>query len=508
MMAEEALVISEFTKSFNGVTVLHPLSFQVAPGEVHALVGQNGSGKSTLVKCLSGVYSPDSGHAAVFGRRLQFPVHAPAEHGIAVIHQDIGLAENMTVLENLGINAKYGTRLLAPVSARREKETYREIFDRLDIDLPFDEPISSLSPAAHALIGVARAMRVMSEHDRMLFILDEPTAHLSRVEAERVTTFMRRVAQLGSSVIFISHRLNEVLQYCDTATVIRDGRIVSSGSTEHMTKTELVSSMLGRRMVDFYPPRATPRDDALVELDVEDLRGVILQDFSMQVRAGEIVGVTGLAGMGQEEVPRLLSGVVVPAAGAVRISGEELPLGKPRTAIARGMGVVPSNRQRDGLWMDATAAENVTLPVLGTWRRRFGRFDWKKERRTAREVLQSAGLRPYEPHRQMRAFSGGNQQKVVFGKWLQLSPKIFLLDEPTQGVDAGAGRELLERTAELAEQGTAVVVFSGDYEQLAAICNRVIVLNDGRQVVELSGDDLTERALLEACGEHQAAPSV
>lgn len=498
----DALVLDGITKSFNGVRVLSPMSLRVAPGEVHALIGQNGSGKSTLVKCLTGVHSPDSGEATVFGRKLNFPVHSPAEHGIAVIHQDIGLVEEMTVLENLGINAKYGTRLLSPVSLRKEKEIYRGLFERLEIDLPFDAPISTLSPAEHSLIGVIRAMRVMAGHAHQLFILDEPTAHLSRIEARRITTFMRKVAALGSSVIFISHRLNEVLAYCDAVTVIRDGQVVDSGSTKNLTKAQLVSNMLGRRMVDFYPaPPVVPIDSPVV-LEVDGLQGFTARGISMKVRAGEVVGVTGLAGMGQEELPGLLAGAHTPRAGSIKVLGNELPRGNPRAAIAHGVGLVPSNRQRDGLWMDATAAENVTLPLLEKWKRKFGKFDWKSERKAAYKSLEESGLRPYDPNRVMRMFSGGNQQKVVFSKWLQLAPKVFLLDEPTQGVDAGAGRELLERAVELAEKGTAVVVFSGDHEQLAAICNRVIVLNDGNQVAELVGEDLSEQALLEACEEH------
>ena len=502
MTAPHALEVSGLSKSFNGVTVLHPLDLTIAPGEVHALIGQNGSGKSTLVKSLTGVHAPDTGTASIFGKPLDFPVRSPADHGLAVIHQDIGLVEEMTVLENLGINARYGSRLLSPVRVRSEKRIYRELFERLEIDLPFDVRVAELSPAEHSLIGVVRAMRVMSGHEKQLFILDEPTAHLSRVEATRITTFMQKVAALGSSVIFISHRLNEVLESCDAVTTIRDGRIVSSESTAGMSKSDLVSGMLGRRMVDFYPqPPLVPRS-APVALELDGLSGATVQDLSLQVRAGEVVGVTGLAGMGQEELPQILGGALPASSGTVRIAGAPLALGDPKAAITAGIGLIPSNRQRDGLWMEATAAENVTLPALRRWRRGPGRTDWKRERRSAIEILEGSGLRPLAPDHQMRMFSGGNQQKVVFSKWLQLEPTVFLLDEPTQGVDAGAGKELLERTARLAEQGTAVLVFSGDHEQLAAICNRVIVLTDGRQVAELSGDELTERALLEACELH------
>ncbi|HUH53042.1 MAG TPA: sugar ABC transporter ATP-binding protein [Microbacteriaceae bacterium] len=499
---DDALVVTNLTKSFNRVTVLHPLDFRVAPGEVHALVGQNGSGKSTLVKCLTGVHAPDTGEFTVFGKKVNFPVQSPTDHGIAVIHQDIGLVEDLTVLENLGINAKYGTRLASPISNRREKEIYRELLARLEIDLPFDQPVSTLSPAEHSLIGVLRAMRVMEGHQKQIFILDEPTAHLSRTEAQRITKFMRKVAELGSSVIFISHRLNEVLDYCDAVTVIRDGKIVASGSTANMTKSDLVNDMLGRRMVDFYPePPVVPEDSPTV-LEVDGIQGNTVQNVSLKVRANEIVGITGLAGMGQEELPYLISGASSPKAGTVTVNGKKIPLGNSKTAITNGIGLVPSNRQRDGLWMDATAAENVTLPALSKWKRKFRFYDWKSEKRAANEVLEDSGLRPLAPNRLMRMFSGGNQQKVVFSKWLQLSPKVFLLDEPTQGVDAGAGRELLERTARLADDGAAVIVFSGDHEQLAAICNRVIILNDGYQVGELVGDELSQHALLVACEDH------
>lgn len=496
-----ALVISGLTKSYNGVRVLHPLDLSIQPGEVHALIGQNGSGKSTLVKCLTGVHAPDTGDVTVFGTPLAMPVHSPAAHGIAVIHQDIGLVEEMTVLENLGINAGYGSRILAPISVAREKRIYKALFDRLEIDLPFDAMVSSLSPAEHSLIGIVRAMRVMAEHDRQIFILDEPTAHLSRTEAARITTFMRKVAALGSSVIFISHRLNEVLEYCDQVTVIRDGTKVSTGPTAELTKSDLVSSMLGRRMTDFYPdPPAISADNEPV-LTVRELNGEIITDFSCDILPGEIVGVTGLAGAGQEELPRLLGGAACPVSGGATLEGSRLALGEPAKLIKQGVGLIPSNRQRDGLWMEASAAENVTLPRLSAWRRGVRGFDWGTERSTAISVLERSGLRPMDPHRQMRMFSGGNQQKVVFGKWLQLSPRVFLLDEPTQGVDAGAGRELLEQVAELASNGTAVMVFSGDYEQLAAICHRVIVLSEGRQVAELARTQLSEQALLEACEE-------
>lgn len=500
MSTTAALEVEGLAKSFDGVPALHPLDLTIPAGTVHGLVGQNGCGKSTLVKCLTGYHRPDSGRVRVFGREVGLPVVEPARHGIAVIHQDVGLVNQMTVLENLGVNARYGARLLGPVNVRREKEIYRRLFERLDVELPFDARVADLSPAEHALVGVVRAMRLMSEGDlaHHLFILDEPTAYLSRTEAQRLTAFMRRVAAQGSSVIFISHRLNEVLENCDSVTVLRDGRAVLNAGTSGLTRSELVHHMLGRRLTEFYPDPPALRPDASVGLRVDQLTGDVVRDFSIEVRAGEIVGFTGLAGMGQEELPQLLSGAKQPARGVISVGGRHVPPGDIPAAIAAGIALIPGNRHRDGCWLDATAAENVTLPALDQFRKRGRIVDWRAERAAARELLRGAGVRPFAPHLPLRLFSGGNQQKVVFGKWLNLEPKVLLLDEPTQGVDAGAARDLLDRVAQLAAEGTAVLIFSGDYEQIAVVCHRAQVLHHGEVIAELSGDDLTEHGLVEA----------
>lgn len=502
----DALVVKGLSKSFAGVTALAPLDLTIPAGQVHALVGQNGCGKSTFVKSLTGYHKPDSGEVSVFGRELHLPVHSAGEHGIAVIHQDVGLVSTMTVLENLGANAKYGARLLGPVRVSSEREIYARLFDRLGVTVPLDALVGDLSPAEHALVGIVRAMRLMSSDvEQHLFILDEPTAYLNRAEAVRVTSFMRRVAELGSSVIFISHRLGEVLEYCDAVTVLRDGEKVLSTTTEGLSRGNLVAHMLGRRLHEFYPTPPVVPEQAKPRLVASGISGDIVTDLSLEVRSGEIVGVTGLAGMGQEELPHLLSGGKASSAGSVTVVGAGEVTGSVKAAIRAGLAMIPGNRHRDGCWLDATAAENITLPSLDRFRGRDRRVSWRRERATAVELLERAGVRPMAPDHQMRQFSGGNQQKIVFGKWLFQEPDVLLLDEPTQGVDAGAGRELLDRVAELAAKGTAVVVFSGDHEQIAAICHRVLVLDHGRVIAELSGEGLDEARLLEACEEGATA---
>lgn len=490
-----ALRVTGLTKSYGAAQALRGLDLEVASGEVHALLGQNGCGKSTLVKSLTGVVTPDSGEASVDGVALTFPVAAPHSHGIAVIHQDVGLADELTGLENLGANAGYGTRLLGVVNARREASVYRDLMDSIGLDVPLDVPVALLSPADRAMLGVLRAMRVIERTgSRGLFILDEPTASLGRTEAARVLALMRRVAERGAGVVFISHRLNEVLDVCDRVTVMRDGQAVHTGPVGDIDRAEIVRHMLGRKMEDFFPaPPATFSDS--VRLRASGVAGEVVAKTDLAVRAGEIVGLTGLAGMGQEELVDLLAGAKQRASGSIRIDDVEAAVESPRDAVAAGIGFVPGNRLRDGGWLDATARENLTLPVLRSFRRR-GALRVRAEREYAHEQLAMSGLRPLDPERPMRGFSGGNQQKVVFAKWLQLEPKVLLLDEPTQGVDAGAAKDLLDRVVAVAAAGTAVLMNSGDHEQLVEVCHRVLVFSHGSIVAELSGPALTEEALL------------
>ena len=495
---QSALKLRGLVKYFGAVKALDGVDISVRAGEVHALLGQNGSGKSTLVKVLTGVHTPDAGEASIYGATLAMPVRSPHDHGIAVIHQDIGLIDSMTTLENLGANASYGTRLLGVVSTRKEVATYRDIMDSIDFEIPLDALVSELSPAERAMLGIIRAMRLMRGRTaQQLFILDEPTAALSRIEADRVLGLMRRVADAGSAVVFISHRLNEVMDSCDRLTIMRDGKNVFSAPVATVDRSQIVQHMLGRRMEEFFP--APPDEvDRAARLVTSGLCGDVVSELNLTVRGGEILGVTGLSGMGQEELPALLAGSKPIRSGTVQVDGVVLRLRGPKDAMAAGIGLVPGNRLRDGCWAGASARENVTRPIL----RRFlgpAGLSRRKEAAAARASLQNVGLRPLDPERPVAQFSGGNQQKVVFATWLQLLPGILLLDEPTQGVDAGAAKDLLDQVVASAETGTAVVIFSGDHEQLVEVCHRVVVLVEGRVVADIPRERLSEGTLLTAC---------
>ena len=503
------LVLTSVSKRFGGLQALDSVDFTAAPGEVHALLGQNGSGKSTLVKIITGVHAPEPGASMeLWGRRVALPLAAPHEHGIAVIHQDLGLAEQMSVVENIGVTSSFGTRLLAPLSMRRERAVCLRLLADLGLHVSPDTLIVNLSPAERATVAIARATRILQEHtEQFVFVLDEPTTYLSAEEAARVVRLMRSVADRGSAVVFISHRLQEVLNVADRITVFRDGRVADTFRADEGDHDRVLRAMLGRRLAQSYPEPAEPQGaqpDAV--LVVSGLRGRVLDNLSFAARPGEIIGFAGLVSMGHDEVPYLVAQAQVPRAGRVVFRDVDLSRRSPGEVIDLGISLVPGNRQRDGAWPEATVRENLAL--LGN--RRMGalsRLRLGAERRRAAASMERFGVVPPEPDRRVDQFSGGNQQKVVLAKWMAHDPPVLVLDEPTQGIDAGAKFDVLQMICRAAADGSVVLIASGDYEQLAHVCHRVLVFRFGRVVAELAGDRISEASIAAAAqaGELPAA---
>jgi ribose transport system ATP-binding protein len=479
--------VTNLRKSFDGGPVLHDVSLELRAGETRALLGENGSGKSTLVKILSGVYELDSGELLMEGRALDPPT---IRQHVTVIHQDLGLAPEMSVFDNIAVGVGFGGAPFSHIRFRSVRQRIRSVLTGIGSDLDLDARVDTLTAPDRTVVAVARAILRLGETgiENALFILDEPTAVATGEQAATLMNLMREMALAGAAVLFITHRIAEAM-VADRVTVLRDGEIVLDARSAGLDEIAVIDAMLGRRLETYYPDKLPPTPGAGTLLSARGLRGQVLDGIDLDLHAGDIVGVTGIGGMGQDELPQLLCAAAPRRAGTVVVDGKQVATYDE--ALAAGVAYVPSNRRRDGGWISGTAKENISLPVLQTLAKR-GWINAQRERDLAAKVMARTQVRPLEPEKLFGSFSGGNQQKIVVGKWLQRAPRVLLLHEPTQGVDVGARRDLLQLVSETAQSGSAVLVSSNDFDQLAEICQRVIVLYDGRVVDELVGDLVSE----------------
>jgi ribose transport system ATP-binding protein len=495
------LMAKAWSKRFGDRLVLDSVDLVVRPGEIRALVGQNGSGKSTWIKILAGYHSPEPGaELHINGNPISFPL-SPGQSthlGVAFVHQDLALNESATVLENLWAG-RYQQRGPAPIRWSRIRRAVRQTLRESGLDgISPDTMVSDLAPVDRSLLAIARATNDLTHVERGLLVLDEPTAYLPRDGVERLFAAIRGVARRGFGVIFVSHDLDEVGQISDRVTVLRDGQHVGTYDTGSMTAETLADAVLGFHLTELYPTEQGQPGDVVAR--ITELSGGSLKDLSFEVRAGEIIGFTGLLGSGHDELPSLLVGLRRPTGGHLEVAGHRRPARKimPHDAVRWGVAVVPANRARDGLVGSATATENVTLPTLRQHFRR-GVLRRRAEITHVAKLAEQMELRPPDARMEAAAFSGGNQQKLVLAKCLESHPSLLVLHEPTQGVDVGTRQLLLKRFSLAAEEGTAVVMCSTEYEDLAHLCDRVFVLNRGAVSVELQGSELTHDRILDAC---------
>ncbi len=497
------LVVQGLSKAFGGVRALHDVSFSVGAGEVHGLLGQNGSGKSTLIKILGGVYAPDPGGRVFLGGRelpLPMPPGQFSRYGIAIVHQALGLVPSISVTENLFVRGlvRGGRWWIDWGTARRRAGA---LFRAYGLSIDPDARVASLAPVERALLAILRAFHEIEENGRGepgLLVLDEPTPFLSRADVDRLFDLVRALASRGTSVIFVSHDVDEVLELTNRATVLRNGRVAASLETQQASKTDFISAILGRRLeASVSTPRAF---SGSADVAVNGLAGAGIETLDLDLHAGEIVGLTGLIGSGYDRVPYLLYGAEKADVGRLRIDDVELDLPEitPAKAIGLGMVLIPADRQTAGVVDSLPISENVALPMLGRaiprWLVTQGRI-----LRLAEHVVGRFDVRPQRPTLPVRSLSGGNQQKVVLGKWLQAEPRLILLDEPTQGVDVGARQQLYGVVRAAALRGASVICASSDHEQLAAICDRVLVFSRGRIAASLVGTDVTKEAIADCC---------
>ena len=494
-----ALRLEHLSKSFGSFRALDDISWQVEAGEIHALVGMNGSGKSTLVKALAGYHQPDAGsRLELWGREVPLPVRDTDQAGIGIIHQDLGLADDMTVVENVGLGSHYGTQGLRAIRWAREAREAADALSVFGLEVSPRTLIRDLGRGERTIVALARTLRRLKRHSsQSLLLLDEPTVAFDRGDVERLFRVMRQMADAGNAVVFISHRLSEVLEISDRISVIRDGQLAATVRPDETSTASMVELMLGRRLESFYPERP-PAMTAPPVLELRDISGRRLRDVTLDLHGGEILGITGLVGMGQDELPEILAGTRRPRAGAMRLRGRPVERWTPGSVRALGMAIVPAERHREGLWLEADAVDNITLPVLRRYFR-SGLLRHPAMRAAATQALGRYRVRPGDPDRLVRMFSGGNQQKIVMARALQDQPHVLILHQPTVGVDAAAKREILEIVCDAVRQGAGVLYVSTEYEELAHLCHRVLVFENGRIQYEISGQDVTEKEILARC---------
>ncbi|MDX2485670.1 MAG: sugar ABC transporter ATP-binding protein [Pseudodonghicola sp.] len=496
------LAIKGLTKTFGGVRALDSADLTLLPGEVHGLLGTNGSGKSTLIKVLSGFHAPDEGTLEIDGRpvALPMPLGRSEAHGLAFVHQNLGLLPEATVLENL-IAGDHERLNPWRINWRAEAERARKLFAEHHLKLSPQQVVADLSPVQRAQLAIVRAADRVQEHRSHgvpgILVLDEPTPFLPQEDVRELFAMIRRLTARGVSIVFVSHDIDEVLEVTDRSTVLRDGKVIGTYETAATNRADLVEAIVGRAVA--ADRRVLALSPAAPIAEVRGLSGEILKDVALSVQPGEILGLTGLIGAGHDEVPMLIAGARAASAGELSLNGRTYDLNQmaPADSIAAGIALIPADRQTAGIAPDLSLTENAVLPLL----RGSLAINHRRNRRTTADVMRKFSVKASSPDQPAAELSGGNQQKLVLGKWLQLEPRLVLLDEPTQGIDVGARQEIYDHLLALCAAGGAVICATSEFEQLEIIAHRVLVFDRGRIKAELKGADVTKAAIAKACYE-------
>jgi len=489
---DNLLEVRNMSKTFPGLMALNKVSLSVGVGEIVGLVGQNGSGKSTLVKVLAGVYDPDPGSEIVFGHSAD-----GEETALHFIHQDLGLVGGLSTIENLDLDHQLGGKVILPARVGREERRAHELIMSFGVSFDVRCPVAELSADERTIVAIARALDGWT-HPSNVLVLDEPTASMHGEEVQKLFGVVRQVAARGAGAVFISHRLDEVIDLADRVVILRDGKVMADIRRGEFTHDELVRLITGGIASASSSGTRETADNRKTVLLACGIRSATINALDIEVHAGEVLGISGVLGSGREQVASVLFGAAPGYVEELTVDGRSLPMPGPRSAMNAGVAYVPADRHRHGMVMTMTARENMTLPWMRPLRRFLGRLDQRAERNEVHRWMARVQVRPADPDRPVALFSGGNQQKIMLAKWLRNQPTVLLMDEPTQGVDVGARAEIFELITTAARRGAGIVIGSSDTKELALICDRVIVMNDGRAVTELSGPELSEATLVKA----------
>ncbi|WP_407313322.1 sugar ABC transporter ATP-binding protein [Desulfosporosinus sp. SB140] len=488
----DLLVMEGISKSFSGVTVLDNVQFSLRQGEVHALMGENGAGKSTLMKILAGIYSKDTGSVQIEGTESAATSPKIAQQlGVAIIHQELNMIPDLSIRENmfLGRELKWGhTGFVNQALMRSEAKDY---LNQLGMDLNPDGLVGELSVGQQQMVEIAKALSMKAK----ILVLDEPTAALTKREIEKLFQLIERLKAQGVGMIYISHRMEEIFQISDRITVLRDGRYIGTRETKVTTMDELVQMMVGREIKERFPKVETEIGEELLRVEGLSQEGK-LYDINLSVRAGEILGIAGLMGAGRTELTKALFGVEK-CQGKIFVNGKSVSLKNPREAIKAGLALITEDRKGEGLISDLSVRENLALPNLRSLSK-FGFISHRMEGDFVRESISKLKVKVHNSEQWVSSLSGGNQQKVVIGKWLATRPKVLILDEPTRGVDIGAKREIYDLMNQLVQTGAAIIMISSELPEVLGMSDRILVMHEGRITGEFSRENATQEAIMVA----------
>ncbi|KAA6447971.1 sugar ABC transporter ATP-binding protein [Bacillus atrophaeus] len=482
--------MNDIHKAFGKNQVLSGVSFNLKPGEVHALMGENGAGKSTLMNLLTGLHGLDKGSIRINGKETYFSNPKEAEqNGIAFIHQELNIWPEMTVLENLFIG-KEMTSKLGILNTKKMKALAKKQFEKLSVSLSLDQEAGKCSVGQQQMIEIAKALMTKAE----VIIMDEPTAALTEREITKLFEVIASLKKDGVSIVYISHRMEEIFTICDRITIMRDGKTVDTTNIPETSFDEVVKKMVGRELTDRYPQRRPELGDIVLEVRDASKKGSF-EHVSFHVRSGEIVGVSGLMGAGRTEIMRALFGIDRLDSGEIWLAGEKTNIKNPNDAVKKGLGFITENRKDEGLLLDTSIRENIALPSLTSFSPK-GVIDQKREASFVELLINRLTIKTASPETHARNLSGGNQQKVVIAKWIGIGPKVLILDEPTRGVDVGAKREIYTLMNELTERGVAIIMVSSELPEIIGMSDRIIVVHEGKISGEVASREATQERIM------------
>jgi len=492
-MEQPALLeMRNITKEFPGVKALDGVSLTVRPGTVHALMGENGAGKSTLMKCLFGIYAKDGGTIILDGKEVDFKSSKEAlENGVAMVHQELNQALTRSVMDNLWLG-RYPKVAGIMVSEAAMRKRTREVFGELDVHVDPKAIMSTLPVSQRQMVEIAKAV----SYNAKVIVFDEPTSSLTEAEVEHLFRIINMLKERGCGIIYISHKMDEILRISDDVTVMRDGQWVATRQAKDLTMNEIIKLMVGRELTNRFPPKDNVPGDVI--LDVEHLSGKYtrLKDASFQLRKGEVLGIAGLDGSGRTEVLENLFGAMTKEGGVIRLHGKEIKNRSPREAIKNGFALLTEERRATGIFGIRDIKENTVISNLSSYLMGSLCLSEKKMKQDTDWAIQAMHIKTPSQTTQIRSLSGGNQQKVIIGRWLLTKPEILLLDEPTRGIDVGAKYEIYQLILDLAKEGKGVIMVSSEMPELLGICDRILVMSGGILAGEVDARNTSQEEIL------------